>query len=122
MLRMEPRNCRSIRGRIDIRPYGRDRDKSGASPAPTAATLGHLYFEEEAAFEVLLESLEEVLLFDSDLELFEPESDFFSDFFSALDSDLDSVFSVFSDFDPFSEDSDSESLPDAPFDARLSVT
>jgi hypothetical protein len=80
------------------------------------------YFEEEAAFEVLLESLddEDDLLFDSDLELFEPESepesDFFSDFFSDLDSDLDS------DFDPFSEDSESDPPSDAPFDARLSVT
>ena len=86
------------------------------------------YFEVEVAFEVLLESLDDDdLLFDSDLELlsdlelFEPESvpEPESDFFSDLESDLDSVFS---DFDPLSEDSESEPLPEAPFDARLSVT
>tara|TARA_B100001964_G_scaffold239882_1_gene308476 strand:+ start:2077 stop:2265 length:189 start_codon:yes stop_codon:yes gene_type:complete len=53
--------------------------------------------------------------FDSAL-VFVPESelDLESDFFSDLESDFDS--------DPFSEDPESESLPDAPFEARLSVT
>ncbi len=75
------------------------------------------------AFGVFLESLDDDPLFGSDLsdlELFEPESDFFSDlgsdFFSSLDSDLDS------DFDPFSEESEPEPTSEAPFDARLSVT
>jgi len=71
------------------------------------------------AFGVFLESLDDDPLFGSDLsdlELFEPESDFFSDlgsdFFSSLDSD----------FDPFSEESEPEPTSEAPFDARLSVT
>jgi hypothetical protein len=78
------------------------------------------------AFGVLLESLDDDLLFASDLsdlsdlELSEPESDFFSDldsdFFSVSDSDLES------DFDPFSEESEPEPTSKAPFDARLSVT
>jgi len=82
------------------------------------------YFEVVAAFEVLLESLDddEDLLFDSDLELFEPEpeSEPESDFFSVLDSDLES--DLDSAFDPLSEDSESEPLSEAPFDALLSVT
>jgi hypothetical protein len=75
------------------------------------------------AFEVFLESLDGDLLFGSDLsdvELFEPESDFFSDlgsdFFSVLDSDSES------DFDPFSEESEPEPTSEAPLAARLSVT
>lgn len=109
-----------IATRVEQAPHLRRRSFCPLLPAT--------YFEEEAAFEVLLESLddEDDLLFDSDLELFEPapapepepesEPELDSDFFSALDSDLDS------DFDPFSEDSESEPLPEAPFDARLSVT
>jgi|TARA_B110000196_G_scaffold163367_1_gene140350 hypothetical protein len=92
---------------------------------PLRRCCSPLYFEEGVAFEVLLESLDDDLLFGSDLsdlELFEPESDLDSDFFSVLDSDLDSdFFSVLdSDFDPFSEES--EPTSEAPFDALLSVT
>lgn len=78
--------------------------------------------------EVFLGSLDDDLLFGSDLELSEPESDFFSDLDSDLGSDLDSdldsdFFSALeSDLDPFSEESEPEPTSEAPFDARLSVT
>ena len=74
--------------------------------------------------EVFLGSLDDDLLFGSDLELSEPESDFFSDLDSDLGSDLDSDFfsALESDLDPFSEESEPEPTSEAPFDARLSVT